>query len=176
MSVALTQVPSRFFKATLACWLLAAKEVNRSSDAPRPQKRNGPSTRRRTLPLVLLAIGLLHGCKRGRAEYNTEHALAAVLVVRAAEAQFFSDRGYYGDLSALGPKKANLIPQDVAEGGARGYLFELRLTPGGYEFTAQPVFFDSGGFASYFCDQTGVIRWTGGSRPTKFSPAVSDTR
>ncbi len=173
--MALTQIPSQFFKAALACRLLVAKKVDRRSNALRPPK-GGPSTRRRTRLLVVLAIGLLHGCKRGRAGYNTEHALAATLAVRAAESQFFSDRGYFGDLSALGPKKANLIPQDVAEGGARGYLFELRLTPGGYEFTAQPIFFDGGGLASYFCDQTGVIRWTLGGRPTKFSPEISEGR
>jgi hypothetical protein len=94
-------------------------------------------------------------------------------LVRAAEMRFFADHGHYGHLSALGPKQANLIPQEVAESGAkRGYMYKLKLTSTGYEFTAEPAYFDGGGLASYFCDETGVIRWSLG-HPTRLSPPIS---
>jgi type IV pilus assembly protein PilA len=92
------------------------------------------------------------------------HELGAINQMRTlhqSEAQYYSKYGKYAcNLAELGA--AQMIPNNIAEGKASGYLFSLSCASAGYAVNANPESFGSSGSRCFYSDQTQVIRnsWT----------------
>jgi type IV pilus assembly protein PilA len=102
------------------------------------------------------------------------HEMAAIReigTIHTGETQYYSQFGRYAqNLAELGPPAsgaaspaaADLLPKNLADGKASGFIFTVVGTPTGYSVTAVPEQFGSSGSRTFFSDQTLVIRnnWT----------------
>ncbi len=98
------------------------------------------------------------------------HEMAAIRMigtVHQAETQYYSQYGRYAQSltelgppasGADGPAAAGIIPKNLADGKASGYLFTVVASPTGYSVTAVPEAFGNSGGRTFFSDQTLVIR------------------
>jgi type IV pilus assembly protein PilA len=98
------------------------------------------------------------------------HEMAAIRMIgtiHQGETQYYSQYGRYAqNLSELGPPAsgadgpaaANIIPKNLADGKASGFVFTLVGSPTGYSVTAVPEAFGNSGNRTFFSDQTLVIR------------------
>jgi prepilin-type N-terminal cleavage/methylation domain-containing protein len=102
------------------------------------------------------------------------HEMAAIReigTIHTGETQYYSQFGRYAqNLAELGPPAsgaaspaaADLLPKNLSDGKASGFIFTVVGTPTGYSVTAVPEQFGSSGSRTFFSDQTLVIRnnWT----------------
>lgn len=93
-------------------------------------------------------------------------AISQVKSLTQAELQYNSQFGKFASsLAELGPPAsgaaspaaADLIPKNLADGKASGYIFAIQATPGGYAITAVPEQFGSSGTRNFFSDQNGGV-------------------
>jgi len=59
---------------------------------------------------------------------------------------------------ADGPAAAGIIPKNLSDGKASGFIFTVVGSPTGYSVTAVPEAFGNSGGRTFFSDQTLVIR------------------
>lgn len=97
------------------------------------------------------------------------HEMAAIRMVgtiHQAETQYYSQFGRYAQnlaelgppaSGAAGPTAADIIPKNLSDGKASGFIFTVIGTPTGYSVTAVPEAFGSSGSRTFFSDQTLVI-------------------
>lgn len=97
------------------------------------------------------------------------HEMAAIReigTIHTGETQYYSQFGKYAQnlaelgppaSGAAGPAAADLLPKNLSEGKASGYIFTVVGTPTGYSVTAVPEQFGSSGSRTFFSDQTLVI-------------------
>ncbi len=98
------------------------------------------------------------------------HEMAAIRMIgtiHQGETQYYSQYGKYAQSlaelgppasGADGPAAAGIIPKNLADGKASGYLFTVVASPTGYSVTAVPEAFGNSGGRTFFSDQTLVIR------------------
>ena len=98
------------------------------------------------------------------------HEMAAIRMIgtiHQGETQYYSQFGKYAqNLSELGPpasgaagpSAADIIPKNLADGKASGFIFTVVGSPTGYSVTAVPEAFGSSGGRTFFSDQTLVVR------------------
>jgi type IV pilus assembly protein PilA len=98
------------------------------------------------------------------------HEMAAIRMmttIHTGETQYYSQFGRYAQnlaemgppaSGAAGPAAADLLPKNLADGKASGFIFTVVGTPTGYSVTAVPEAFGSSGSRTFFSDQTLVIR------------------
>jgi len=79
----------------------------------------------------------------------------------------------YAGLTALGPIGDKLISPELASGATDGYRFYIEVSEVGYRLTASSFSPGKTGFASYFCDESGIVRRSWGkSAAVATSPPV----
>jgi prepilin-type N-terminal cleavage/methylation domain-containing protein len=113
------------------------------------------------------------------------HEMAAIReigTIHTGETQYYSQFGRYAqNLAELGPPAsgaaspaaADLLPKNLADGKASGFIFTLVGTPTGYSITAVPEQFGSSGSRTFFSDQTLVVRQNYTAEPaTLASPEI----
>ena len=110
----------------------------------------------RLLGLAGLACGL--SCEYSPALNNNLKALQQILILRGAEVTYHAVHRRYADLTALGPTGDKLISSQLASGTRDGYRFNIEVSEIGYRLTASPFSTGKTGFASYFCDESGIVR------------------
>ena len=98
------------------------------------------------------------------------HEMAAIRMIgtiHQGETQYYSQYGKYAqNLAELGPPAsgadgpaaAGIIPKNLSDGKASGFMFAVTATPTGYSVTAVPEAFGNSGGRTFFSDQTLVIR------------------
>src|SRR3984957_7296702 len=98
------------------------------------------------------------------------HEMAAIRMINTihqGETQYYSQFGKYAqNLSELGPpasgaagpSAADIIPKNLADGKASGFIFTGGGAPAGFWVTAAPEAFGTPGGRTFFSDQTLVIR------------------
>ena len=99
----------------------------------------------------LLVMVLLCGCARVGEPDAPRGAIDSIRQLHAAEVQYYSLFGRYGDLRELGPSGANLISAELANGIVEGYRISLQRTEAGYGITARSLNRD---YPSFYSDQT----------------------
>jgi len=126
--------------------------------------------------MTLLTCCVLGGCSYGPAFENSHRAVNLMQILNIAEAKYWRQHGRYGDLSALGPTGANLIPSQLASGKTSGYQFRVTASEYKYTATAWPLIERETGFRSLYSDETGVVRgnWTG--QATATSPPITQMK
>jgi type IV pilus assembly protein PilA len=113
------------------------------------------------------------------------HEMAAIRMVgtiHQGETQYYSQYGRYAtNLAELGPPAsgadgpaaAGIIPKNLADGKASGFIFTVVGSPTGYSVTAVPEAFGNSGGRTFFSDQTLVIRQNYTAEPaTVASPEI----
>jgi len=98
------------------------------------------------------------------------HEMAAIRMmttIHTGETQYYSQFGRYAQnlaelgppaSGAPGPAAADLLPKNLSDGKASGFIFTVVGTPTGYSVTAVPEAFGSSGSRTFYSDQTLVIR------------------
>lgn len=98
------------------------------------------------------------------------HEMAAISMIRSVhqgETQYYSQFGRYAQnlaelgppaSGAAGPAAADIIPKNLADGKASGFIFTVIGTPTGYSVSAVPEACGSSGSRTFFSDQTLVVR------------------
>ncbi len=98
------------------------------------------------------------------------HEMAAIRMIgtiHQGETQYYSQYGRYAQnllelgprlVGRTGPAAAGIIPKNLADGKASGFLFTVVGSPTGYSVTAVPEAFGNSGNRTFFSDQTLVIR------------------
>jgi len=113
------------------------------------------------------------------------HEMAAIReigTIHTGEMQYYSQFGRYAQnlaelgppaSGAPGPAAADLLPKNLSDGKASGFIFTLIGTPTGYSVTAVPEQFGSSGSRTFFSDQTLVVRQNYTAEPaTIASPEI----
>jgi len=113
------------------------------------------------------------------------HEMAAIRMIgtiHQTETQYYSQFGRYASnltelgppaSGAAGPAAADLIPKNLSDGKASGFIFTVTGTPTGYSVTAVPEAFGSSGGRTFFSDQTLVIHNNYTAEPaTAASPEI----
>ena len=120
--------------------------------------------------LIIAAIAVPKMNKQIMAAHEMA-AIRMITTVHTGETQYYSQFGRYAQnlaelgppaSGAAGPAAADLLPKNLADGKASGFIFTVVGTPTGYSVTAVPEAFGSSGSRTFFSDQTLVIRnnWT----------------
>ena len=111
---------------------------------------------------------------QSRIAVNEVTAIKVVGDVLSSQMTYASTRGmgsYSPDLSAL--EEAGLIDGVLEEGTALGYTFSVSGNSATFSIHARPLVFGSSGTRSFYCDQTGIIRYTTDDAPaTSTSPPL----
>jgi type IV pilus assembly protein PilA len=117
---------------------------------------------------IILIIAAIAVPKMNK-QIMSAHEMAAISMIRSVhqgETQYYSQFGRYaqnlGELGppasgADGPAAANIIPKNLADGKASGFIFTVTGTPTGYTVTAVPEACGSSGSRTFFSDQTLVV-------------------
>lgn len=103
---------------------------------------------------------------------NEIAAMARLRSITTAEMAYYAqDGGKYATLDEL--VQSGLL-NDPSRGQLRGYKFEVRVKPNGFEATAVPENFGVTGRRSFYVDETGVMRAAerGGAAATASDPEV----
>jgi type IV pilus assembly protein PilA len=120
--------------------------------------------------LIIAAIAVPKMNKQIMAAHEMA-AIRMITTVHTGETQYYSQFGRYAQnlaelgppaSGAAGPAAADLLPKNLADGKASGFIFTVVGTPTGYSVTAVPEAFGNSGNRTFFSDQTLVIRnnWT----------------
>jgi prepilin-type N-terminal cleavage/methylation domain-containing protein len=134
-----------------------------------------------TIILILAAVAVPK-LNQNRMYTQETAAIKQIGTIQTAVTQYYSQFGRFPTaLTELGPPNsgqagptgADLIPNNLAQGKASGYLFTLQQTPLGYAITANPEAFGSTGRRTFYSDQTLVIRQNWAAEPaTPTSPEL----
>lgn len=108
--------------------------------------------------VVALILHFSPGDFSSAKDKNQVAAMMNVFLVKKSEAHFYVNHGRYGTLQELGPAGGKLIPHEVADSAWKGYRVQLEITQNGYNLSAWPIIYETTGTASYFSDQSGVVR------------------
>jgi len=105
-------------------------------------------------------------------EASAADALRSINAAQAEYAKRHRDKGFASSLEELGPPPgAALIEENLANG--RRYKYSITLTPASpegsghisrYTLTARPIPYGIRGRRSFFCDESGIIHYTGADR------------
>jgi prepilin-type N-terminal cleavage/methylation domain-containing protein len=118
---------------------------------------------------IILIIAAIAVPKMNR-QIMAAHEMAAIRMIdtiHQGETQYYSQFGRYAQnlaelgppaSGAPGPAAADIIPKNLADGKASGYIFTVTATPSGYSVTAVPEAFGNSGSRTFFSDQTLVKR------------------
>jgi Protein of unknown function (DUF3352) len=106
--------------------------------------------------VMLMVAGVSEGTKRTSAEANEAIAQSFLRTISSAEATFQATKGKgrYGSLDEL--VSEGLLSKEAFD--KYGYRIELRVSGTGFEATATPVEYGKTGKASFFLDESGVLR------------------
>jgi hypothetical protein len=106
--------------------------------------------------VMLMVAGVSEGTKQTTAEVNEAIAQSFLRTINSAEATFQATKGNgrYGSLDEL--VSEGLLSQEAYD--KYGYRIELRVSGTGFEATATPVEYGKTGKASFFLDESGVLR------------------
>ena len=116
--------------------------------------------------LIIAAIAVPKMNKQIMAAHEMA-AIRMITTIHTGETQYYSQFGRYAQnlaemgppaSGAAGPAAADLLPKNLADGKASGFIFTVVGTPTGYSVTAVPEAFGSSGNRTFFSDQTLVIR------------------
>jgi|SRR5579862_2053972 type IV pilus assembly protein PilA len=131
--------------------------------------------------LVIAAIAVPQMGKQLMAAHESA-TITEIGTIHQAEIQYYSQFGQYASSlaqlgppasGAAGPSAAEIIPKNLADGRASGYIFTVTATPTGYAINANPEQFGSSGSRTFYSDQTLVIRNNYTQEPaTVSSPAI----
>lgn len=131
--------------------------------------------------LVIAAIAVPQMGKQLMAAHETA-TIQEIRTIHTEELQYWSQFGQYATSlaqlgppasGAAGPAAADLLPKNLAEGHASGYVFTVTGTPTGYAISAVPEQFGSSGSRTFYSDQTMVTRNNYSQEPaTVNSPAI----
>jgi type IV pilus assembly protein PilA len=131
--------------------------------------------------LVIAAIAVPQMGKQLMAAHESA-TITEIQTIHQAEIQYYSQFGQYASAlsqlgppasGAAGPSAAEIIPKNLADGHASGYVFTVTATPTGYAINANPEQFGSSGSRTFYSDQTLVIRNNYTQEPaTVASPAI----
>lgn len=111
-------------------------------------------------------------------------AISQVRSITQAQLQYNSQFGKFASSlaelgppasGAAGPSAADILPKNLAEGKASGYLFAIQMTPTGYAITAVPEQFGTTGTRNFYSDQNGGIHYSNTQDPaTDKSPNIGN--
>jgi len=131
--------------------------------------------------LVIAAIAVPQMGKQIMSAHETA-TISEINTIQQAEVQYLSQFGQYAtSLTQLGPPAsgadgpaaAGIIPKNLADGHASGYIFTVTGTPTGFAINAVPEQFGSSGGRTFYSDQTLVTRNNYTAEPaTVNSPAI----
>jgi type IV pilus assembly protein PilA len=131
--------------------------------------------------LVIAAIAVPQMGKQLMAAHESA-TITEIKSIHQAEVQYYSQFGQYATSlaqlgppasGAAGPAAAEILPKNLSDGRASGYLFTVTGTPTGYAINANPEQFGSSGSRTFYSDQTLVIRNNYTQEPaTVNSPAL----
>jgi len=131
--------------------------------------------------LVIAAIAVPQMGKQIMSAHETA-TITEIGTINSAEVQYLSQFGQFATgltqlgppaSGAEGPAAAGLIPKNLADGHASGYIFTVTGTPTGYAINAVPEQFGSSGSRTFYSDQTLVTRNNYTQEPaTVNSPAI----
>jgi prepilin-type N-terminal cleavage/methylation domain-containing protein len=116
--------------------------------------------------LIIAAIAVPKMNKQIMAAHEMA-AIRMITTIHQGETQYYSTYGKYAqNLSELGPPAsgadgpaaAGIIPKNLSDGKASGFIFTVVGSPTGYSVTAVPEAFGNSGGRTFFSDQTLVIR------------------
>jgi type IV pilus assembly protein PilA len=116
--------------------------------------------------LIIAAIAVPKMNKQIMAAHEMA-AIRMITTIHTGETQYYSQFGRYAQnlaelgppaSGAPGPAAADLLPKNLSDGKASGFIFTVVGTPTGYSVTAVPEQFGSSGSRTFFSDQTLVIR------------------
>jgi len=116
--------------------------------------------------LIIAAIAVPKMNKQIMAAHEMA-AIRMITTIHTGETQYYSQFGRYAQnlaemgppaSGAAGPAAADLLPKNLADGKASGFIFTVVGSPTGYSVTAVPEAFGSSGNRTFFPDQTLVIR------------------
>jgi type IV pilus assembly protein PilA len=116
--------------------------------------------------LIIAAIAVPKMNKQIMAAHEMA-AIRMITTIHTGETQYYSQFGRYAQnlaemgppaSGAAGPAAADLLPKNLADGKASGFIFTVVGSPTGYSVTAVPEAFGSSGNRTFFSDQTLVIR------------------
>jgi prepilin-type N-terminal cleavage/methylation domain-containing protein len=116
--------------------------------------------------LILAGIATTQVNKQLMSAHETA-AISMVKTIHQAQLQYNSQFGRYAqNLTELGPPAsgadgpaaAGIIPKNLSDGKASGYVFTVTGTPTGYTVTAVPERFGNTGSRTFFSDETLVTR------------------
>jgi prepilin-type N-terminal cleavage/methylation domain-containing protein len=131
--------------------------------------------------LVIAAIAFPQMGKQLMAAHESA-VIQQIKTLHQGEIQYYSQFGQYATSltqlgppasGAAGPTAADIIPKNLADGHASGYIFTVTGTPTGYAINAVPEQFGSSGSRTFYSDQTLVTRNNYTQEPaTANSPAI----
>jgi|SRR5277367_4207473 len=131
--------------------------------------------------LVIAAIAVPQMGKQLMAAHESA-TITEIKSIHQAEVQYYSQFGQYATSliqlgppasGTAGPAAAEILPKNLADGRASGYLFTVTGTPTGYAISAVPEQFGSSGSRTFYSDQTLVVRNNYTQEPaTVNSPAI----
>jgi type IV pilus assembly protein PilA len=116
--------------------------------------------------LIIAAIAVPKMNKQIMAAHEMA-AIRMITTIHTGETQYYSQFGRYAQnlaemgppaSGAAGPAAADLLPKNLSDGKASGFIFTVVGSPTGYSVTAVPEAFGSSGNRTFFSDQTLVIR------------------
>src|SRR5690242_4518410 len=129
-------------------------------------------TKQRWAVLCMLILCACEGRLGIEGDIATEQLIT---MVNRAEKVFFERHGRYADFGALGPQGEALVPKDLNIGAPSGYEFKIVIVDAGYRLNAWPTRQGTNGFASFYSDETGVIRRSWGPElATVTSPPITE--
>jgi type IV pilus assembly protein PilA len=131
--------------------------------------------------LVIAAIAVPQMGKQIMSAHETA-TISEINSIQQAEIQYLSQYGQYAtSLTQLGPPAsgvegpaaAGILPKNLTEGHASGYIFTVTGTPTGYAISAVPEQFGSSGSRTFYADQSNVTRNNYSQEPASVnSPAI----
>ena len=116
--------------------------------------------------LVIAAIAVPQMGKQLMAAHETA-VISEIKSIHQAEIQYYSQFGQYATSltqlgpppsGAAGPAGADILPKNLTDGHASGYIFTVSGTPTGYSISAVPEQFGSSGSRTFYSDQSMVTR------------------
>ena len=123
--------------------------------------------------ILLLFFFFSIGCFQGHhAATSEERAFTEVVQTKIAQERFHTRYGRYGTFEELSANRPSVPATAVEAKRYAGYYFQLRNSKDTYELTAVPEGDETLSKRTFYCDQSGIVRHSWGTRATDQSPAV----
>ena len=131
--------------------------------------------------LVIAAIAVPQMGKQLMAAHETA-VISEIKSIHQAEIQYYSQFGQYATSlaqlgpppsGAAGPAGADILPKNLTDGHASGYIFAVTGTPTGYSISAVPEQFGSSGSRTFYSDQTMVTRNNYSNEPATMNSPIA---